>query len=84
MVRTQIQLPDDLYRRAKQFAAEREISLAEVTRRGMEALLDRYPPGPSPTRWTPPLVVGVTVRVPLSDLKDIAADEEQRRGLSGR
>ncbi len=74
MIRTQIQLPDDLYRRAKQFAAEREISLAEVTRRGLEALLDRYPPSPSPTPWAPPRVTGVTVKVPLSDLKDIAAD----------
>jgi hypothetical protein len=34
MTRTQIQLPDQLYQRAKAFAAAREISLAEITRRG--------------------------------------------------
>lgn len=43
MNRTQIQLPDALYERAKAFAAEREISLAEVIRKGLELLLDRYP-----------------------------------------
>lgn len=43
MVRTQIRLPDDLYRRAKQFEEEHEMSLAELTRRGLELLLNRYP-----------------------------------------
>lgn len=36
MTRTQIQLPDDLYQRAKAFAAQRELSLAEVTLPGLE------------------------------------------------
>ena len=35
MTRTQIQLPDDLYQRAKEFAADREISLAELIRNGL-------------------------------------------------
>jgi hypothetical protein len=39
MTRTQIQLPDELYQRAKAFAAQRELSLAEVTRRGLELFL---------------------------------------------
>lgn len=43
MVRTQIQLPDELHRRAKQFCRSREMSLAEFARRGIESLLDRYP-----------------------------------------
>ena len=43
MTRTQIQLPDELYQRAKAFAAQRELSLAEVTRRGLELFLDRFP-----------------------------------------
>ena len=43
MNRTQIQLPDQLYQRAKQWAEVNECSLAEVTRRGLEMYLDRYP-----------------------------------------
>jgi len=39
MTRTQIQLPDELYNRAKRLAAKMEISLAEVTRRGLEYML---------------------------------------------
>lgn len=43
MIKTQIQLPDELYRRVKAFAASREWSLAETMRRGVESFLDRYP-----------------------------------------
>ena len=42
-VRTQIQLPDELYRHAKRIAAQREISLAEVVRRGLEHMMRLYP-----------------------------------------
>jgi len=44
MVRTQIQLPDDLYRDAKRLAEEHEITLAEVVRRGLEHMIRIYPP----------------------------------------
>jgi hypothetical protein len=43
MVRTQIQLPDAVYRRAKRLADEREISMAELVRRSLELLLSQYP-----------------------------------------
>ncbi|NJM43805.1 MAG: hypothetical protein HC858_07145 [Brachymonas sp.] len=43
MNRTQIQLPDQLYQRAKLWAEVNECSLAELTRRGLESYLDRYP-----------------------------------------
>lgn len=39
MTRTQIQLPDALYDQAKRLAAAREISLAELVRRGLEYML---------------------------------------------
>jgi hypothetical protein len=39
MTRTQIQLPDALYEQAKRLAAAREISLAELVRRGLEYML---------------------------------------------
>lgn len=48
MVKTQIQMPDELYRRAKQLARDREMSLAEVVRRGVEYMLAVYPPLPNP------------------------------------
>jgi hypothetical protein len=55
MVKTQIQLPDDLYERVKQLAKQKEWSLAETLRRGAELLLQQYP-APRPVRqpWTPP------------------------------
>lgn len=44
MIRTQIQLPDELYRDAKRLAEEHEITLAEVMRRGLEHMIRIYPP----------------------------------------
>ena len=43
MIRTQIQLPDEMYRDLKRLAEEREWSLAETLRRGAELLLQCYP-----------------------------------------
>ena len=55
MTKTQIQLPDDLYRQVKRFAAEREWSMAETFRRGVEQLLEVYPKAPMPREaWHPP------------------------------
>jgi len=55
MIKTQVQLPDDLYREAKRVASEREISLAEVMRRGLEYIVKVYPPiRPQQWEWTPP------------------------------
>lgn len=48
MVRTQIQLPDELFARAKKLCAAREISLAELARRGIEYVLTVYSPDPNP------------------------------------
>ncbi len=77
MVRTQIQLPDDLYTRAKRFAEAREMSLAEVARRGIETLLDQYPPPERVRkRWKLPVVDVGRLKVPLKKLKDLTADEE--------
>ncbi len=54
MIRTQIQLPDELYREAKRIAAEQEISLAEVLRRGLEHMQRVYPPRPNNGSWQAP------------------------------
>ena len=42
MIRTQIQIPDDLYRDLKRLAAQKEWTLAETLRRAAEQFLDRY------------------------------------------
>lgn len=55
MIRTQIQLPDEVYARARQVCASREISFAELSRRGLEYMLSVYTPGPRPNaEWRPP------------------------------
>jgi hypothetical protein len=82
MTRTQIQLPDELYQRAKRFAEERELSLAEMTRRGLELFLARFSESPAPrTEWSLPEVRGGGIKVPLTKLREIAAEDEEIRGL---
>ncbi len=55
MVRTQIQLPDDVYERARKVCAAREISLAELSRRGLEYILSVYAPASADAgNWQPP------------------------------
>ena len=91
MIRTQIQLPEDLYQRAKLVAKQREISLAEMTRRGLELFLARVvPPTVLPAGWELPTVHGGGIQVPLDRLHDLsaadesAAEDEARRGRSPR
>ena len=55
MIKTQVQLPEALYREAKRVAAEREWSLAEVFRRGLEYVVSVYPRADAPrAEWHPP------------------------------
>ena len=55
MTRTQIQLPDETFARAKKLCEAREISLAELARRGIEYILSVYTPEPDANReWQPP------------------------------
>lgn len=82
MIRTQIQLPDELYQRAKLVAQQREISLAEMTRRGLELFLARVvPPGASPVGWKVSAVDGGGILVPLERLHDVSAAEESTAGM---
>lgn len=55
MTRTQIQLPDEVYERARRVCERREISFAELARRGLEYILTVYasPPG-AIAEWQPP------------------------------
>ncbi len=55
MIRTQIQLPDDTFARAKRLCEAREISLAELARRGIEYILSVYAPDTEANLdWQPP------------------------------
>jgi hypothetical protein len=56
MTKTQIQVPEDLFREVRAFAKRREWSLAETFRRGAELLLQVYPESsnPTPARWVLP------------------------------
>ncbi len=44
MVKTQVQLPEHLYREGKRIAAEYEMSFADVVRRGLERVIPSFPP----------------------------------------
>jgi len=82
MIRTQIQLPDNLYRKAKAFSVEREISLAEMTRRGLELFFSQYPTHPLPDeQWSFPTAHAGGSKVPLNKLKDLLAEEQTMRGV---
>ncbi|CAN5887604.1 hypothetical protein BH11VER1_BH11VER1_06570 [soil metagenome] len=55
MIRTQIQLPDEVFARAKKLCEAREISFAELSRRGIEYILSVYTQHPdSKDVWLPP------------------------------
>jgi hypothetical protein len=82
MARTQIQLPEELYERAKRFAARRGLSLAEITRLGLELFLDAYPDEEMALKdWALPKIMGFGTKVALEDLHDISGEEEGMRSV---
>ena len=55
MMRARIRLPDDVYARARKVCDTREISFAELSRRGLEYILSVYAPAPGAGgEWQPP------------------------------
>ncbi|MEX2607175.1 MAG: antitoxin [Kiritimatiellia bacterium] len=54
MKRTQIQIPDTLHQQALAVAEAREISMAELVRRGLEYMIAVYPLPESQTNWELP------------------------------
>ncbi len=59
MLRTQIQLPEPLFIQARRIAAQRDWSLAEFVRRGLEAYIQTCPePVDAATPWTLPVLRG--------------------------
>ena len=82
MIKTQVQLPDELYRKAKQIAREREWSLAEVMRRGLEHMVRACPPSVSPPPPLPVLSADVFAEnADDLDLKALSVDDTIMRGI---
>jgi hypothetical protein len=54
MVKTQIQIPDYLYKEVKRISDQYEISLAEVVRRGLERVVPAYPERNKEIVWSLP------------------------------
>lgn len=81
MVRTQIQLPTELYERAKRVADGREISMAELMRRGLETILAQYPMPDTPKTWSLPQANVGKILVPLEKLGEYTHGDEEVRSL---
>lgn len=68
MTRTQIQLPETLYRDAKALAAQQEISLAELVRHGLEYMLRVSAlPTPRTAAWALPEPVDLGATDPFAN-----------------
>jgi hypothetical protein len=79
MIKTQVQIPDHLYREAKRVAAEYEMSFAEVVRRGLERVTAEYRPKPRMTDWKLPEPENLGWNLDLNDddLKRLARGEDE-------
>jgi hypothetical protein len=79
MIRTQIQLPDQLYRQLKNLARIQETSLAELLRRAGEREVSTHPEIDSAQRnWEPPtpMAVGIREEIAVADWRMVANDPE--------
>ena len=85
MQRTQIQLPEPLFRQVKQIAEARDWSVAELVRRGIEAYVQTFPAIAPETDWRMPVLRGSGGH--LQDPADLNAQADAvearfaRRGL---
>lgn len=71
MIRTQIQLPDPLYREVQRVARAQDWSLAEVIRRGAEAVVRAYPPFKKPAEQAWRLPAPVSSRILVEDAQTL-------------
>jgi len=78
MVRTQIQLPDQLYKEVQRVAETQEWSIAEVIRKGAESITRAYPPIKERRaglwRLPPPIRSKMLVHDPV-ELRDLIRDD---------
>ena len=80
MVRTEIQLPEPLYREVQRVAQEQDWSIAEVMRRGAEAVARAYPPikGSAGQPWAlpPPIQSRLLIADPVALRDALRGDHE--------
>ena len=95
MIRTQIQLPDTLYNRARKIARNSEISLAELCRRGLEYIISVSPADTNSDAWTlpPPRHLGGNdpflddnwrMKLHMDDAQRVVAEKASRYGEGKR
>jgi len=87
MVKTQILLPDELYRGLKRLAEVQETSLAEIVRRAAEQWLGQHPSMEEKiSEWNPPspVVLGIFRSVPVSDWRLLAHEDSLKTAGSVR
>lgn len=80
MIKTQVQIPDELYHKAKAVAAAKEWSLAEVFRRGLEYMTTVNPVEESNPEWDLPVLEESYFSKDFDalDFRKIVAEEEVR------
>ena len=81
MHRTQIQIPDPLYREVKRIAKLRDWSVSEVFRRAVEQLVREIPENKTFGKWQPPTPRDLgTPKVPPERWRNVLADDQTRPG----
>ena len=86
MIKTQVQIPEDLYREAKRVAVEYEMSFAEVVRRSLERALPAYPPKQADWQLPEPLNLGMRCQIDDDEWRLLANEPDYvpRRLRKGR
>ena len=80
MKRTQVQIPEPLYREVKRVAALQDWSVSEVFRRAVEQMVAQYPPNKHRGAWTLPDPRDLGVPKIVSDnWRDLVAKDEAGR-----
>ena len=75
MTKTQIQVPDELYKKAKEIAKAKEWSLAEVFRRGLEYMARTHKPDSDEEWKVPTLDCGEMLPQSIEDLNSLIDDD---------
>jgi len=79
MIKTHVQIPDELYHSAKKVAERKEWSFAEVVRRGLEYMTTVNHVSDDSVEWALPLVKGM---LPVSEKSLHAIMNEERDAIS--
>lgn len=79
MKRTQIQLPDPLWKEVNRVAQLQDWSIAEVIRRSAESFVNRYQDKASNDHWTPPAPAKLgPFKASPEKWKELAAEDHER------